>query len=104
MLTIVFLIRIKPVKIIMTEIISEKIYSALPWPKSWSSSLGLLDILFPIKVIMDENISPVLLKVSASIDSLWNKILTINFITSKKRLPIIPRILAILILLNLFIY
>ena len=45
----------------------EKIYSAFPCPKLWSSSCGTLEILFPIKVISDAKISPPLLKASAII-------------------------------------
>ena len=91
------------IKIITILINMEYIYSALPWPKLWSSSLGLLAIWLPIKVIKLENISQALLTASAIIA--WLLVINpiIAFITSKNTFPIIPNILALLTLLNLFI-
>ena len=45
----------------------EKIYSAFPCPKLWSSSFGALAILFPINVIKEAKISPALFILSAII-------------------------------------
>ena len=82
---------------------NEKIYSAFPWPKLWSSSEGLLAIWLPINVIKLDNISPALLTASAIIAWLCVVKPMIAFIISKNILPIIPNILAVLTLLNLFI-
>ena len=69
----------------------------MPWPKLWSSSIGLLAILLPIKVISEVNISPALLKASANIerDPVIKPIML--FIAKRNRLPIMPKILAIFI-------
>ena len=87
---------------ILTNI--EKMYSAFPCPKLWSSSLGLLAILFPMNVINDEKISPALFTPSAIIAWLFVKIPTIVFIVSKNMLPIIPKKLAFWVDLNLSIF
>ena len=77
----------------------ENIYSALPCPRLWSSSLGLLAILFPINVISEVKISPALLNASAIIALLLVIKPIVPFIISKKRFPIIPKILAVFNLL-----
>ena len=69
-------------------------YSAFPCPKLWSSSFGLLAILFPIYVISDEKISPALFMLSAIMAWLLVITPTIAFIINRKIFPIIPKTLA----------
>lgn len=68
----------------------EKMYSAFPCPKLWSSSPGALAILLPINVISDAKISLALLMLSAIIDWLLLTNPTIAFIINKNILPTIP--------------
>ena len=73
----------------------ENMYSDFPWPKLWSLSPGLLEILLPINVNKELKISPALLKLSAIIAWLLNVKPANPFIKAKKRLPKIPRIPAL---------
>ena len=87
-------------RIIAILINIEKIYSAFPWPKLWSSSFGVLAILLPIKVIREAKISPALFTLSAIIAWLLLIKPTVAFIINKKILPIIPKIPAFFVSAN----
>ena len=76
-------IKLIPTKIIKNEIISEEMYSYLPWPKGCSLSGGLRENLNAIKFIIDEAESDRLLKASAVIETLFKINPIINFIINK---------------------
>lgn len=81
---------------------SEKMYSALPWPKGWSLSPGLEAILLPINVISEENTSPALFKPSAIMAWLLVTKPILSLATRSRVLARIPDIATWLTAFDLF--
>ena len=91
----------RDIKIIVILISSEYMYSAFPYPKLCSSSGGLLAILFPIKVIMEEKISLAEFMASANMALLLEDMLARNLIINNNKFSTIPNMLAIFTILYL---
>ena len=90
------LISSTPTKITAIPKMSPVRYSILAWPKGWSLSAGLLEILKPIRVITEDAPSDKLLTPSAVTEILLNIIPVSIFPILKRVFKIIPVMLAVM--------